>query len=897
MPAKHRKKSEKRNDVWRQPTPRVNDAQWRALHDEWWSAQAATGAFTIEMGTLPYNLCRLPRQVKTPGALYIIEDQTQANLYVPGSRWTTILEVEHRIRSCPLLAPGSIDVPIKPKGGHRSDHNVYCRTVLNTSVIFGWSIHGDKRSGRSRDEESIVAHGWVQFVDGCHDIEDKRRAIELMCGIFGYKYTHPVSAAGDHWTTVQFGRYECTQPLGTSPVPPAGIHPFQLRAFGPPAPLEPGELPAFFGAASSSSGPQPPHRQQGPAPLQSAADGQPPAPGPPQRTGGQPLAPASTSGGGLGHANSTAQPPPPPVDFAPGLRSAAVAARVVELDARGGPPLAPMQAAVRPPPPLPATVPRRTPPQLEPGPPRGPPPQLDKGPPPGPPPQLDDEPGLPPGPPPGTAAPPARPAPVPPAPPPQAAAKAAPLQHEPWARPPAATRQPQPYAMQGSELPLPPGIHPFRRPTPPPAAEQPLAPEGQPLALEYLPRAAAVPDEPDIYSEEESPESPPEQVRLTSGILHGDHFAFGGGHEPLTGVHFGTASVQDLQPAQPVPALDMAAAAAGASHTEAPLAIADGGAAAGADTDEEEDPLETRNRHLRGIGRTHPRQYKFRAGELYKPFEQLELPDRFTTPWPVDWGRIDFLNREVPIRAWQPSMADAVADHLTVGDPEKRKYDNLVVWYRQFALNRQFMLFALMDDADRSDARNWLLFRSLPDTDVNGRELSPAEFAHRWGDPDAVGSLKKYLKHLFAKHMAEVASAGGTNYYYEYTGGEVIPLRFFHPQMAMEAGQRRIFEDAGYGNAAAGARTDVQNARELGNTLLITFLPDHWKYRAHKMISLPELFWEFRRQATATELYFWYAHAVKCIKKRSHPKGNPDRVAAARLRHQETGHYGLGRGR
>ena len=96
--------------------------------------RAATGAFTIEMGALPYNLDNLPRPAKTPGALYILEDLSQANLYCPGSNWTTIAEVEERLRSCPMLAAGNYYVPPKPDGGHRSDHNVFCRTVLLISM-------------------------------------------------------------------------------------------------------------------------------------------------------------------------------------------------------------------------------------------------------------------------------------------------------------------------------------------------------------------------------------------------------------------------------------------------------------------------------------------------------------------------------------------------------------------------------------------------------------------------------------------------------------------------------------------------------------------------------------------------------------------------------------------
>ena len=84
--------------------------------------------------------------------------------------------------------------------------------------------------------------------------------------------------------------------------------------------------------------------------------------------------------------------------------------------------------------------------------------------------------------------------------------------------------------------------------------------------------------------------------------------------------------------------LPPAAAAADATHDEA---------AAGAVTDEEEDPRETRNRHLRGIRRSHPRQRTFWQGLLYKTFAHLGTPAELQLAWPVDWDSIDMLNRAV----------------------------------------------------------------------------------------------------------------------------------------------------------------------------------------------------------------------------------------------------------
>ena len=103
-------------------------------------------------------------------------------------------------------------------------------------------------------------------------------------------------------------------------------------------------------------------------------------------------------------------------------------------------------------------------------------------------------------------------------------------------------------------------------------------------------------------------------------------------------------------PPQPiVPALmnlPPAAAAADATHDEA---------AAGAVTDEEEDPRETRNRRLRGIRRSRPRQRKFRQGLLYKTFAHLGIPAELQLAWPVDWDNINMLSRTVCGYSWECS--------------------------------------------------------------------------------------------------------------------------------------------------------------------------------------------------------------------------------------------------
>ena len=71
-----------------------------------------------------------------------------------------------------------------------------------------------------------------------------------------------------------------------------------------------------------------------------------------------------------------------------------------------------------------------------------------------------------------------------------------------------------------------------------------------------------------------------------------------------------------------------------------------------------------------------------------------------------------------------------------------------------------------------------------------------------------------------------------------------------------------------------------------------TGIPNVWRFHKHKTITLAELLWRFKWNYTATEIYYWYCHAPKCIKKRDHSKGSQDRRDAAKLRFKEKGRIG-----
>ena len=250
------------------------------------------------MGKLPYKVEHLPRAAKTLGSIYVSLDERMALLYVPGSQWTNIDEVEERLRQCPLLAAGSIAAPLKPAGGHRSDRNIRFRTKLNFGLEIGFSIHNDK--SHKSDTESTVAHGWVSWCDGCTTIADKRRGLELLCSVMGYSYVRPTPAAGGKcWMDVPFEDWDRSDPPEQSPqAPPPGVTLLELRACSTTpsvtaAVAEPGQplaaLPASAGPASSSSGPGPASSSSGPQPpppvlpaLQPKAEPPPPTPAGPK---------------------------------------------------------------------------------------------------------------------------------------------------------------------------------------------------------------------------------------------------------------------------------------------------------------------------------------------------------------------------------------------------------------------------------------------------------------------------------------------------------------------------------------------------------------------------------------------------------------------------------------
>ena len=165
--------AQKRAEPFRKDVTRLDDKVFRRHFNEWWDSAAETWGRrwrppVQEMGVLVEGLQDLPRRAKQDGALYFTRGEDgrmmQANLYTKGNVGetgeVTVAMIEERMRACPLLAAGSIMVPVKRAGGHASEYNVFCRTVLNFSLVVGFSIHGDKL--HKKDNTSTIGHGWLR---------------------------------------------------------------------------------------------------------------------------------------------------------------------------------------------------------------------------------------------------------------------------------------------------------------------------------------------------------------------------------------------------------------------------------------------------------------------------------------------------------------------------------------------------------------------------------------------------------------------------------------------------------------------------------------------------------------------------------------------------------------
>ena len=87
---------------------------------------------------------------------------------------------------------------------------------------------------------------------------------------------------------------------------------------------------------------------------------------------------------------------------------------------------------------------------------------------------------------------------------------------------------------------------------------------------------------------------------------------------------------------------------------------------------------------------------------------------------------------------------------------------------------------------------------------------------------------------------------------------------------------------------------DVANLSTVGDTMILaegSSHVGHWR-RYGGAVTLAELLFKFGEMYTAQEIFFWYFHAEKLVKKLPHPQGSPEVRAAAHLRFHTYGHYG-----
>ena len=113
--------------------PRQNEKAALLALDKWWTtcpfSRVSPPRVAREMGVWPGTLDTLPRDRKRVfGDLYLLRSNGevhQANLYIPEAEALSIEELERRVRQCPMLATGSLEVPTKPAGGHISSYNFF----------------------------------------------------------------------------------------------------------------------------------------------------------------------------------------------------------------------------------------------------------------------------------------------------------------------------------------------------------------------------------------------------------------------------------------------------------------------------------------------------------------------------------------------------------------------------------------------------------------------------------------------------------------------------------------------------------------------------------------------------------------------------------------------------
>ena len=196
------------------------------------------------------------------------------------------------------------------------------------------------------------------------------------------------------------------------------------------------------------------------------------------------------------------------------------------------------------------------------------------------------------------------------------------------------------------------------------------------------------------------------------------------------------------------------------------------------------------------------------------------------------------------------------------------------------------------------------------DLGILGRRLSRDDWRERWAsythnDGRVVQGKEQFtnfFKHLFAKHMGEVAMVAEMEPLTLWSREGNWPATFFHPQFAIKGEHRARW--ANRRQSAAGDRVTVAGtvnsmnvvqpisaaeAAEIGSTTFVEFTVDGRSatFKVARVLSLPELFLWGAKRFTALELYFYYNNCLKVVKQRPHAWSSQEKRDAAHLRFRE----------
>ena len=168
-----------------------------------------------------------------------------------------------------------------------------------------------------------------------------------------------------------------------------------------------------------------------------------------------------------------------------------------------------------------------------------------------------------------------------------------------------------------------------------------------------------------------------------------------------------------------------------------------------------------------------------------------------------------------------------------------------------------------------------MVWDAIPDLDTLGREVPKPEWREKWCSKTATGvrqyveDIQTFFHHLFAKHTGEVAIVQRQRPEILTAADKTWSTCYFHPQYAIKAKHRKLWEKADYHNhlSAAGEKLTAGQAAEIGATTFLTFSKDGetGECNVATVISLQQLFVLGYKEFTARELYYYYNNCCKIV--------------------------------